>query len=316
MIRYLDHHEIDMEKWDACIDKAPNGIFYAYSWYLDMMARPWGGLVEGDYLAVMPLPYRKKLGLYYIYQPAFVQQLGIFSTHSMAEDLTRRFISSIPGQFRYADFPMNTFNKVPPMEGVTQEKRTTYELDLIPSYGEIKKRYSENARRNLKKSEKHGVFVAAHGRPEEVIAAFRSRRKRDPFSEKEYMSLKHLIYSGMHKGQVALYSAYSDKNSFCGGIVFYRSHNKVVFLFSGSAPEARQNGAMFKLVDAFIRDHAGRELVLDFEGSSEPDLARFYRGFGSKECVFLQLRINRMPGMLKLLSGAYLWLRKRMAGKG
>jgi hypothetical protein len=316
MIRYMDHHEIDMEKWDACIDSAPNGIFYAYSWYLDMLAPPWGGLVEGDYRSVMPLPYRKKFGVHYIYQPAFIQQLGIFSTHSMGEELTRKFIAAIPGHFRYADIPMNTFNKVPPLEGVLRKTRVTYELDLIPTYEEIYKRYSENARRNLKKAEKRGVFIAAHGRPEEVITAFRSSRKRDPYTEKDYQALKHLIYSGMHRGNVSLYSAYSDKNNFSAGIVFYHTHKKVVFLFSGSAPEARENGAMFKLVDAFIRDHAGRELVLDFEGSSDPSLARFYRGFGSKECLFLQLRINRMPGMLKPVSRAYLWLREQMAGKG
>lgn len=315
MIRYLDHHEIDMEKWDACIDKAPNGIFYAYSWYLDMFARPWGGLVEGDYRSVMPLPYRKRIGLHYVYQPAFIQQLGVFSTHSLAEDLTRRFIVSIPAHFRYVDLPMNTFNQVLPIKGVARHQRVTYELDLIGPYENIRKKYSGNTLRNLKKAEKHGVFIAPHGRPEDVIAAFRSNRKRDPYAEKEYIGLKHLIYSGMHKGHVSLYSAYSERNTFCAGIVFYRSHNKVVFLFSGSTGEARENGAMFQLVDTFIRDHAGRELVLDFEGSSNPGLARFYRGFGSKECLFLQLRMNRMPIMLKPLASAYLWCRERMAGE-
>jgi hypothetical protein len=312
MIRYLDHHEIDMEKWDACIDKSRNGIFYAYSWYLDMLAQPWGALVEGDYHSVMPLPYRKKWGVHYLYQPFFIQQLGIFSTHSLSEELTTRFISAIPARFRYADICLNTFNNVPPMQGVSVYKRVTHELDLILSYEELKKRYASNTTRNLKKAEKHGVFIAAHGRPEDVIAAFRGSRSRDPYSEKDYLVLKHLIYSGMHKGRVALYSAYSARNSFCAGIVFYRSHKKVVFLFSGANPAARENGAMFKLVDAFISDHAGRELVLDFEGSSDPDLARFYRGFGSKECVFLQLKINRMPLFLKSLPAIYAWARKHL----
>lgn len=80
-------------------------------------------------------------------------------------------------------------------------------------------------------------------------------------------------------------------------------------MFSGITDQARNNGAMFLLVDDFIREHAGRDLVLDFEGSSDPNLARFYLGFGSKECVFLQIKINRMPPVLKSIFG--LWEKLR-----
>jgi hypothetical protein len=67
---------------------------------------------------------------------------------------------------------------------------------------------------------------------------------------------------------------------------------------------------MFFLVDEFIRDHSGQDLVLDFEGSSNPKLARFYMGFGSKECVFLQLKINRMPWFMKPLVNLLLALKQ------
>jgi len=92
--------------------------------------------------------------------------------------------------------------------------------------------------------------------------------------------------------------------------VFFRSHNKVVWLFSGATGEARENGAMSLLTDDYIREHAGRELVLDFEGSLDKNLARFYRGFGSEECVFLRVQINRLPLLLKPFANAYLYLRR------
>ena len=82
MLQYLKHGEIDFQRWDDCIDHAINSYVYAYSWYLNIVAGEWDALVEekdGKYQRVFPLPFRKKAGIKYIYQPPFTQQLGLFS---------------------------------------------------------------------------------------------------------------------------------------------------------------------------------------------------------------------------------------------
>ncbi len=311
MIRYVRHDEIDFDKWDVCIDNAINGMFYGYSWVLDMCARTWDALVEDDYRAVMPLPYRKKAGMKYVFQPFFVQQLGVFSTHSLTEDVSKRFIDAIPGVFLFGEFSMNTYNPLPSDHPYISGRGVTHELDLIPPYGQLREKYSKNTRRNIKKALESGVFVTSHGRPEEIIQAFRQNRgsRNIPFTEKDYQVLKHVIYAGIYKGMVSLKCAYSATNDFCAGIVFFTSHNKSVWLFSGSTPEARSNSAMSLLVDEYIRENAGKEMILDFEGSADPNLARFYRGFGSEECVFLHIKMIRMPFVLKPLINLYLNLR-------
>ncbi|OIP03307.1 MAG: hypothetical protein AUJ97_04685 [Bacteroidetes bacterium CG2_30_32_10] len=60
-IRYLKHKEIDKDKWDNCIEKAFNGIIYAYSWYLDIVSENWDALIEDDYKTVFPLTQKKKI---------------------------------------------------------------------------------------------------------------------------------------------------------------------------------------------------------------------------------------------------------------
>ena len=89
-IKYLQHKEIDKSKWDACISRAPNGLIYPYSFYLDAMAKHWDALVLKDYEAVMPLTWNRKYGFYYLYQPAFTASLGVFG-----KNLTKEIIDDL-----------------------------------------------------------------------------------------------------------------------------------------------------------------------------------------------------------------------------
>jgi len=312
MIRYIPHNEIDFDKWDQCIDAAMNGIFYAYSWYLDMCSTSWDALVQDDYRAVMPLPVRRKFGIKYIYQPFFIQQLGVFSYESLSAAVTEKFLENIPADIRFVEYNLNTYNRLPEQHKAIKSMGKTHELDLILPYEQLRAKYADNTKRNIKKAARNDVFVTGHAQPEAIINAFRENSKRYhvPFGEQDYRVLKHLIYVGMHKGMVSIKAAYNGNNDFCGGIVFYKSHQKAVWLFSGATPEARKTGAMSLLVDAFIQENAGKELVLDFEGSSNPGLARFYRGFGSEECVFLQIQMNNMSFFSKLLLNSVLYVKR------
>ena len=77
-IQYLKRSGIDTAKWNACIDAASNGLIYGYSFYLDTMSKHWDALVMGDYTAVMPLTWKSKYGIHYLYQPFFAASLGVF----------------------------------------------------------------------------------------------------------------------------------------------------------------------------------------------------------------------------------------------
>jgi hypothetical protein len=126
-------------------------------------------------------------------------------------------------------------------------------------------------------------------------------RKLGKWKAKEYVMLEHLIYQGIHKGRARVWGAFTPENELTAGAFFFESNGKAVFHFSASDEEAKESGALPLLIDTFIRENAGRNIVFDFEGSVIPGLARFYRSFGSKECVYLQVRINRLPWYLHWL---------------
>ena len=94
MIQYIANDNLDYEKWDKCIIGSVNGNFYAKSWYLDIVSPNWKALIQDDYKAVFPLPIKKRLGISYISQPLFTQQLGIFSSECGKN--FEEFLSQIP----------------------------------------------------------------------------------------------------------------------------------------------------------------------------------------------------------------------------
>lgn len=271
MIHHLEHHHINFDKWDQCISNAINGLIYPFSFYLNQVSPKWEALVLNDYEAVMPLPVKKKYGLFYIIQPVFVQQLGIFSTAPVSEQIMHAFIRAIPRKFIYININFNTFNPFKGNWPGVATKGITYELDLISPYALLKNNFSAQTKKNIKTAGRSGVFVAKHSDPMPIINAFRQYKGKEItlLGNQQYETLRHLIYSGIYRGNTGIYSAYNEKNTFCAGIVFFTSHRKSILIFSGSTPEARNNGAMSAIIDHFISEHAGQNLTLDFEGSKE-----------------------------------------------
>jgi len=79
---YLRNTEIDRQKWDECINEAPQGVIFALSWYLDFCESEWEAVVEmegGRYITVMPFQLRRKYGFKYVHQDPYSFVLGVFS---------------------------------------------------------------------------------------------------------------------------------------------------------------------------------------------------------------------------------------------
>lgn len=311
IIKYIPAHQIDKPSWDKCIRSAVNGNIYAYSWYLDLMCDSWDALVADDYNAVFPLTFKQKAGITYLYQPFFTQQLGIFSINHLTPESVEQFLQAIPAKFRFAEINLNTFNKADEVRWKIK-KSINHELDLIETYEQIKRGYSENTRRNIARAAKNGITISTNVKPEEIITLFRNNKGRNisQLGEYDYRRLLRLIYQCLHDHKAICYGAYTSNNTFCAGAVFVFSHRKAVFLFSAVSEEARTSGAMSFLIDRFIQDSSGNHLTLDFEGSNDANLARFYRSFGAKVITYPSLRFNRLPLHLSMLMKIVKMLRK------
>ncbi|MBI3501129.1 MAG: hypothetical protein HY063_04985 [Bacteroidetes bacterium] len=309
MIRFLKHNEIDKIKWDECIEHSVNNLIYACSWYLDIVCPNWNCLIEDDYKSVMPLTARKKYGIEYLYPPYFAQQLGVFSTEKLSKEKVEEFLKEIPSQYKFMEMYLNTQNTFDPDSyrdsGFQIKKNINIELDLNSSYEILRKNFSEDTKRNIKKSEKHKITFRKNIPPQEIISIFRKNtgKKITNLTDKNYKVLLNLINTCIKKGYAETRGGFTGENKLCAGIVWLIKNNRAIFLFSATNAEAKKNGGMFFLIDQFIQQHSGKEMTLDFEGSNLPGLARFYKGFGSKENVYLQIRKNNLSKLVRWLKG-------------
>jgi hypothetical protein len=266
-----------------------------------MVSESWEALVENDYERVFPLTHGKKFGINYLFQPRFTQQLGIFSRSILSIDTVKRFLDAIPGKFKFIDINLNSFNPLK-KDYDKIEPWLNHELDLINSYERIASNYSTNLKRNLKKAENSPVTLVKSIKPENVINLFRRNKgeELDNFSDPDYELLRRLIYVMIYKRLVEVVGAYSEMNELCAGAFFVRDNKKVIFYFSATNDYAREHAAMPMIINSFIRENAHSHLTLDFEGSNNTNLARFYKSFGAKELTYPHFRQNKLNPLLKL----------------
>lgn len=307
-IQYLSNRQIDKHKWDHCIANARNGLIYGYSFYLDHMARNWDAIVISEssfagnnYHAVMPLPWKSKFGIRYIYQPFLTAQLGVFGD-DISNELTTSMIQSIPSSFKLIEVPLNSSNH-PAIPGKESFNRSNYILNLETSYADLEKTYNENTRRNLRKAVQSGCIVAKNIAVDEVIRlAISQMNKYDKQSEENVERFRQLFRELQAKNMTVTYGIELNSQLVSSAVFFY-SHNRAYYILVGNHPDGRGVGASHALIDSFIKDHAGKKLILDFEGSDIPSLASFYSGFGALHESYPALRINRLPLFLR-------WMRR------
>jgi hypothetical protein len=102
------------------------------------------------------------------------------------------------------------------------------------------------------------------------------------------------------KKQAITYSVFSGRNELLASCVFFFSHDRAYYILVGNHPNGKTLGASHYLIDRFIADYAGTNMILDFEGSDIRSLAFFYQSFGASHELIPAIRINRLPWYIRI----------------
>jgi hypothetical protein len=302
-IIHIAYEQIDKEKWDQCIEQAPNGLIYAYSWYLDACGVKWDGLVLNNYEAVMPLTWNKKFGIYYLFQPWFCASLGVFGKHIITEDIIQNFIKAIPKKFRYIDICLNYGNQC--RKEITEyTQRISYILSLNTIYEEIRKEYRTQLKRNIAKAKSAGLITKWGIDIKEIYPLAKEIMQRvSPINDEEVKKIIPLFKEVITHKQAETIGIYSKNGELLSSAAFFYSHQRWYYLIVGNHPNGKTLGASHLLIDRFIEKHAHTSSILDFEGSDIRNIAFFYSSFGAVTETYQSIKINRLPRIIR-------WLKK------
>ncbi len=264
------------------------------------MAGQWDALVLDDYEAVMPLTWRKKWGIKYLYQPAFTQQLGIFFSGDYEEKLLRLFLAEVLVHFKFVEINLNYSNEVSGTTGIT--KRTNFILPLNRKYEDLQQDYPGFTIKHLKRAGKANLkyeFTA------DYLAVLKLYKKL--YAER----LPHLTHDDYYNFS-AVCKKLSDENNLvvrrvlnaAGELlaagVFLLDKNRLYNMSSCITREGKKLQANYFLFDQLIREFSNSKFLLDFEGSDIQGIADFYNHFIPQNQPYPSWRINNLSPIAKL----------------
>jgi len=305
LINYTKHAQIDKTRWNHCIRNAVNGNIYAWSWYLDAVSENWDALISDDYQFIMPLTWRQKWGLKYLYRPLLSQQLGVFSSQLVDTETVFEFIKNIPRKFKLVEITLNKHNSIL-APGFESSSHVSCELDLISEYSSLESGYSQNTRRNLKKAELNELTFDQDVSSEDFLglmwedSSAGSAILLKPYNQ---ILLQTLLKNMKQQQSGRIFGARNPNGKLIAAVLFGYSHKKWYYLAPVNSDQGREKRALFGIIDYLIRGQSGKAMTLDFEGSDISGLARFYKGFGAKAYHYYFIRRNNLPWPVNMFKG-------------
>jgi hypothetical protein len=294
-IEYLSASEINKEEWDDRVKASLNRRIYATSRFLEIFSPRWEAIVLNDGQAFMPVTCHRKYGINYVFQPVFVQQLGFFFLDASASGSLPGILEKLCSHFSFIDISMNEMNDILQLP-YNVKRMSNFILPLDRPYPLIAGDYNNCTRRNITKARRLGISMDPDYTPSEIIRLFMKNNgsKFSDITSENYNRLQKVIEGGLAGGITQIRAARTINGDIIAAACFLTDFDRYVFYFSANTEEGKLQGAMPWLIDDFIRERSGNNMLMDFNGSMNPGIARLYKGFGARQTFYYRLKVNNL----------------------
>lgn len=265
------------------------------------MATNWDAIIMGDYAHVMPLPWRSRFGIKYLYQPSFTPQLGIFGGMPPSREVMRAMISAARDRFRFAEIFLNHSNVI-----YAAPNSNNFVLDLERGHETIAAYYSDNHKRNIKKAVEAGLVYERtphDGNGMDPGIAF-LRQQVPHLGKDDFNRFKKTCLKLWEQDWAMQRVVRSKDGKLLARSIFLFDGKRVINILPFTYEAGRPLGAGHFLIDRLIQEFSGQKLTLDFEGSVIPSIARFYAGFGAQAEQYPFIRWNDLPAPIRWIKPA------------
>ena len=299
MIHYVKREDLEVAKYNDCIENSIQSRIYAFSWYLDIVADNWDVLVLNDYEAVMPVPFRRKFRINYVYPPFWLLELGLFSLKDAID--YKAFFKVLFGKFKLIELRLNTKNNIEASESFLIEKQMQT-LAMQEDYETIFNAYRKDRKKDLRKSKKINLTENWNYDTQKLVQLFRANvGKRTPnIIDKDYKVLSNLMKICIEKEVGEVLSIYNSENKLVASAFFLKHKNEVIILVSSTDFDNRKNGENTFLIDRAIYKYQKTFGIFNFGGSSMKQIAKYFLSFGAKTVQYQQVKYNNLPYLLRL----------------
>jgi hypothetical protein len=301
-VQYLLHHQIDKEKWDGCINQSANRLIYAKSFYLDAMAANWDAVVLNDYEAVMPLTWKKKWGIAYLYQPSFIQQGGIFFTQQLSDAVIKTFIDRAFFKFKFAEITLNYLNNLNSLKDLQVSSRNNYVLSLSKLYEEIYAGYPASIIKNLKRTKAFELQYLQDDDYNHILKLYEKlyTARLPYFSSNDFINFAAVCKIMWQQNNLIIRKVINTKNELLAAVILLKDNNRLYNIISCVTKAGRDAEANYFLYDRVINEFCNAGYTLDFEGSDVKGIADFYTRFKAINETYPFVKANNLNPIIKL----------------
>ena len=286
-MNFVKHANIDKAKWDALVEISTCPSLYLLSWYLDAPCH-WDAIVWGDYEAVIPLPTKRFLFFKKLYQPIFVQKSGLCcKTNKQPTLLLKEFFNSnVPRQFSsfrmHFSHELNIPKEILPKKHKIETKKN-YSLDLSQDYPSLQRQFNQNRKRNLKKARELGWKTEETYNIEHAIKMYKTHqaKKQGKLTKDVFIAIESIFKECMQRKMGKLVLCKNNTGDELSYGFFVEYHKRIYYLFGAMNDEGRKHSAISLIFNDVIRNHAGGDFILDFEGGNLEGIGNYFASFNS-----------------------------------
>lgn len=280
MIKRIPRNQLNIEKYTACLNQSVNYRIYAEFWYLDVLTnQQWDCYVYNDYEAVMPIPYQKKFGIKLISQPIYCQQLGIFHSENLSEDVIhqfyKKFKSNLVRSYHFNEQNHQFLNLM--RQKINQILPLDFEYEI----------YIKSIRKNRKQEIRKGLpegYTIITSKFDQIFIHILKENYQDISKQLALEKLIKLVKE-IQQRELGLTINVVHQNEVVASSFYIQSKNRLIQLCNAKKENTTINFNTY-IVDEVIKNHLNQKMILDFEGSSLKGVNEFNASFRAETIYF------------------------------